>query len=105
MKKKLKKLISLVLVATMVMGMSATALASPAPTDEYNTTILTDNSSVRISQTSDENFTYVATYDKNTGTIQLTQTNNATGAKVTGDVAPVKPQTRASLEEKTFTKS
>lgn len=83
--------------------MSVTALASSPQTDGYHTSILTDNSSVRISQTSDDNFTYIATYDKSTGTIQLTQTSNTTGAQKVGDIAPIKPQTRASLEEKTFT--
>ena len=98
-----KKLVSIALSAVMIMGMSVTALASSPQTDGYHTSILTDNSSVRISQTSDDNFTYIATYDKSTGTIQLTQTSNTTGAQKVGDIAPIKPQTRASLEEKTFT--
>lgn len=95
-----KKLVSIALSAVMIMGMSVTALASSPQTDGYHTSILTDNSSVRISQTSDDNFTYIATYDKSTGTIQLTQTSNTTGAQKVGDIAPIKPQTRASLEEK-----
>ena len=48
-----KKLVSIALSAVMIMGMSVTALASSPQTDGYHTSILTDNSSVRISQTSD----------------------------------------------------
>lgn len=87
----------------MVIGTSLTSFAQTTTYDPYNTTILTDDANIRISQTSDDDFTYIATYNKNTRTIQLTQKDNATGATVIGKVAPLKVQTRASLEEKTFT--
>lgn len=102
-KNSLKKLICFALSVTMVMGMTITSSAAPAATDSYNTTILQDTDEVRTAQTSDTDFTYIATYDKDSGTIQLTQINNYTGEEKVGDVAPLTPQPLASLEEKTFT--
>lgn len=100
--KSLKKCVSVLLFFALCFTMTVTAFA--ATDNNYNKKVLRDDTAVRIVQTSDEDFIYTATYNKQTKTIQLTQTDKKSGATKTGDVAPVNlVQTRASLEEKTFT--
>ena len=105
----MKKKISILLVIAMCLTLSVPAFATEQY-DLYNTNVIDDNSDVRIVQTSDEHYTYTATFDKEAKTLQLVQVNNATGEVVTGDIVPVKEfsenlpvQTRASLEENTWT--
>ena len=104
----MKKIISLALSLVMLLTMSVSAFA--AETEPYNTLVLKDTEAVRITQTSDDDFTYVATYDKINNTVQLVQTDNLTGEENVGEIAQIQtlttdntPQVRASLEEKTFT--
>lgn len=104
----MKKVISFMLVLIMVFSIPSNAFA--AETEPYNTVVLKDTEAVRITQTSDDSFTYLATYDKVNNTIQLVQTDNTTGKENVGEIAQIQtlatdnsPQARASLEEKTFT--
>lgn len=100
--KTLRKCVSIFIAFALCFSMTVTAIA--ATPGNYNEVVLHDDVDVKIVQTSDENFIYTATYDKQTKTVQLTQTDKGSGEIREGDIVPVQlTQTHASLEEKTFT--
>lgn len=111
--KKAKKFICFLLSTIMVLSTSVTAFAANSSTiSPYNMTILEDTSSKRVVQTSDENYTYITTYDKLNDTMQFTKVDIDTNVSIVGNVVSGEDaistttyaSTRATtLKENTFT--
>lgn len=104
-----KRILSIMLAFAMCLTFGVPAFATEQ-VDLYNTSVLSDNANIRVAQTKDDEYTYTATFDKETSTIQLQQVSNSTGEVNTGRIVPVAEipqdyfiQTRAALEENTFT--
>lgn len=85
--KKFSSILCFVLVlSTIMMGISTIAYAEPAGTvDLYNTYIVEDSVQQRIVTTSDFKNIYTSIIDKTSNTIQMKVTNIETGEVAIGD--------------------
>jgi hypothetical protein len=107
--KRFKKLLCITLALAMVISTSVTAFASGRNIAAYNMIILEDSDNQRVVQTSDNNFTYITTYNKVNNTIQFTVVDQATNSENIGAVVSVDDYSvmpigaRASINENTFT--
>ena len=112
-KNHFKKLVSLTLAAVMLVGASVTTFATEGP-PTYNLTILEDSDTQKVTQTSDNAYVYITTFDKINNTMQFTTINKSTNTKTVGaeisreDAGSVTSYSNAttrsaSLNEKTFT--